>query len=75
MALHPHGPLDIVASAVASVRRCMIAVLLIAPTTVLAKGSCTGNGALYYLGYTADGVRSVWLSATNAVGPVGAIGY
>ena len=75
MALHPHESLNIVASAVAFVRRYMIAVLLIAPTAVLAKGNCTEKGALFFLGNTADGVRSVWLSATNSAGPIGASGY
>ena len=75
MALHPHSLLNIVASAVAPVCRCLIAVVLIAPTAVLAKGNCTEKGALFFLGNTADGAQSVWLSATNSAGPVGASGY
>jgi hypothetical protein len=75
MALHPHSSLNVFASASAAVRRYMIAVLLIVPTAALAKGNCTEKGALFYLGNTADGAQSVWLSATNSVGPVGASGY
>lgn len=75
MALHHQDLLDLVASAVASMRRHMMVVLLFAPTAVLANGNCTEKGALFFLGNTADGAQSVWLSATNSVGPVGASGY